>query len=310
MISSHVGFSKNLGAAHQYLGKPCAIHEVESGVRQALAAQDLLQNPQLARLVASLTSFPVLPSIYADLIRELDSEDSSLDRIAGLLEYDGGSLARVIQAANSPLFRGRSVVTDPRIAIFELGTRNVKALVFSMHVFEAYQRMHFPEMPVELLWRHSCSTARLARELCRKTLGDSPANDAFFAGLVHDLGCLVLMENHIESFRTLCQTAQQEGKPLCQAEKEVFHAAHEDLLAFMLRLWGIPDSVVDAVAYHNAPWESPHANQFNAAVALYMANIVARQQCPPDRLITPELNWEYLEVVGAPDPCPSTKYVE
>ena len=309
MISSHVGFSAKLGAAHQYLGKPCAVQEVENRVRQALAAQDALQNPQLAHLVASLTSFPVLPSLYADLIRELDSEDSSLERIAGLLEHDGGLLTRVLQAANSPLFRGSTTVTDPKSALLELGTSNVKALAFSMHVFEHYQRMHFPEMPVELLWRHSCSTARLARQLCMRPLGEGPANDAFFAGLVHDLGCLILMESQPERFRALCQKAQQEGKPLWQAEKEVFHATHEDLSAFMLRLWGIPEAVAKAVTYHNTPWHSARADQFSPTVALYMADIVTRQQSPPDRLVTPDLDRGYLESVGAPDLCPSTRYV-
>lgn len=310
IISSHVGHAENLGIAHQHLSKPCALRDLESRIRRALAAQEALQNPQLARLAASLTSFPVLPSVYSDLVRELENEASSLERSAELLGRDGGILTRIIQAANSPLFRGQAPVSDPKTALLQLGTRNVKAIVLCMHVFQGYERLHFPEVPVELLWRHSCSTARLARELCRKTLGDGPANDAFFAGLVHDLGCLILMENHPESFRALCQEAQQEGKPLCQAEKEVFHAAHEDLSAFMLRLWGVPEAVAEAVTHHNAPWESPQADRFSPIVALYMADIVTRQQRPYDRLLTPELDRNYLEAVGAPELCPSCEYVE
>jgi len=309
MISSHVGFSKKLGAAHQYLGKPCSVQDLESRVRQALAAQRSLQNDPLARLVSSLTSFPVLPSVYSDLIRELENQHSSLDQIAELLDQDGGMLSRVIQAANSPLFRGDSAIMDSKAAVLQLGTQNVKALVFSMHVFDGYERMHFPEMPVELLWRHSCLTARLARELCGKTLGDGPANDAFFAGLVHDLGCLILMENHPESFRALCQKAQSQGKPLSQAEKETFEATHEDLTAFMLRLWGMPERVIEAVTFQNAPWEGPHADRFSPTVALYMANIVTRLHRPPDRLPTAELDRKYLDRVGAPEICPSVRYV-
>jgi HD-like signal output (HDOD) protein/CheY-like chemotaxis protein len=310
IISSHVGHTDNLGAAHQHLSKPCAIRDLETRIRQALAAQEALQYPQLARLVCSLISFPVLPTAYADLLYELENEDSALERTPELLRQDGGILTRVLQATNSPLFRGFSTVTDPKAALLQLGTRKVKALVLSMHVFDSYQRVHFPEMPVELLWRHSCSTARLARELCREALGDGPANDAFFAGMVHDLGCLVLMENHPESFRAVCQQAQQEGKPLCQAEKEVFQAAHEELSAFMLRLWGIPETVIEAVTYHNAPWESPRADRFSPTTALYMANIVTRQQSPPDRLMTPELDRKYLDALEAPNPCPSTLYAE
>ncbi len=310
MISSHVGFSEKLSAANQYLGKPCSVQEVERRVREALAAQEALQSPGLARMASSLTSFPVLPGAYYDLIRQLDNAASSLDEIADLLRQDGGLLTRVIQAANSPLFRGRSTVMDSKTALLQLGTRNVKAFAFSMHVFEGYRRLDFPEMPVELLWRHSCTTARLARELCKNVLGEGPASDAFFAALVHDLGCLILMENHPNTFREICQKAQRENKPLRQMEQEAFQVAHQELSAFMLRLWGISETVIEAVTYHSAPWDGPHAGRFCPTVALYMADIVTRQQSPPDRMPTLELDRSYLEAIGAPDLCPSSTYAE
>ncbi len=308
LLSSHVGHAERLGPAHLHLGKPCSLPALETTVRHALAAQEALQNPELARLVASLRRFPVLPSACADVLRELDNDDSTLDQTAEPSGRDGGGFTGIVQGGDSALFGGVGGANVPRTALVELGTRNAKALAVATCVFKACRGPHVPEMPVDLLWRHSCSAAKLARELCRKSLGEGPAGDAFFAGLIHELGCLVLMKNDAEAFRALCQEAQREGKSLRQAERERFHAAHEELSVFILRLWGIPEPVVEAVAWHNIPWEGPHPERFSPTVALYMANIITRQWRPPDKLLTPPLDREYLESVGAPTPCPSTRY--
>jgi hypothetical protein len=69
----------------------------------------------------------------------------------------------------------------------------------------------------------------------------------------------------------------------------------------MLSLWGMPQAVVEAVTYCDAPWNGPRGNEFTPTVALYMANILSRQQSPPDMFITPELERSYLASVGAPD---------
>ncbi len=304
IVSSQVVRTEKLGSAHQHLSKLCALEEIEICIRNALSAQGVLENADLARLVSSLTSFPVVPSVFADLMRELENDESAIERTAELLKQDGGILTKVIHAANSPLFRGMAAVTDSRAALQQLGTRNVRALVLSMHLFESYERVYFPDMPVDRLWHHSCGAARLAQAICRPTLGDEIAHEAFFAGLVHDLGCLILMENQPEAFRRVCHQAELEKKPLHQAEQEAFRVTHEELSAFMLRLWGLGDSAVNAVMYHNAPWEAMNATTFSPTVALYMANILTRREEPPDRLVTPELDEEYLRETGAP-PIPS-----
>lgn len=182
----------------------------------------------------------------------------------------------------------------------QLGTSNVKALMLSLHVFDAYNRLHFPEISVKSLWLHSWETAQLAHKLCKEQLGEDAANAALFAGLVHDLGCLILMENQPDRYREVCRTAIRESKPLVEVEKEAFGVAHTDLSGFMLRLWGLPQQVIDAVTYCDAPWQGTNNARFNPTVALYMANTLTRQQNPPDQFNTPELNRDYLISVGAP----------
>lgn len=300
IISGHAAQTDKIGAAHQYLSKPFDLREIERRIRQALNAQETLANPELARLVTSLQSFPALPGTYTELLRELEDDESNSVRAAGLLNRDGGMLTRILQLANSPLFRGDHAVTNSFDALMVLGVSTVEALVLSLHVFRSYDQLHFPEFSLELLWRHSWETARLAGEMCRKKgLGDAAAHEALFAGLVHDLGRLILMENRTAEYRATCQRAVQEQKPLVEVEKQIFHVTHGELSGFMLRLWGLNPAVIDAAIYCDAPWESPNNKQFNPTVALYVANILTRQSNPPDPFITPELNREYLTAMGA-----------
>lgn len=300
IVSAYPARPEKITAAHQCLSKPFDHRDLLNRVRQALLAQEFLHNPDLARLVASLQSFPALPGVYVELVRELEKEDSAFDRTANLLKQDGGSLTRTLQLANSPLFGATSAVTEIKDALLLLGTSVVKALVLSLHVFDSYSNFHFPELSVESVWSHSWKAAQLAQKLCRNRLNEDAANDAFFAGLVHDLGCLIFMENHAAQYRQVCQIAERERRFLLDVEKQVFHATHAELSAFMLRLWGISEAAVEAVTYCHAPWEGPRSGQFTPAVALYMADILTQQQRSFGRFAIPQLNHAYLASVDAP----------
>jgi HD-like signal output (HDOD) protein/CheY-like chemotaxis protein len=301
IVSAQAQQVENIGAAHQYLSKPFDLRDIEDRVRHALDAQECLHDPDLARLMMTLTSFPALPGLYLELLRELDKVDSSLERTADLIRTDGGVFTRMIQLANSPLFGGTSAITEPTAALLQLGTSNVKSLLLSIKVFQHYHALHFPELSVQAIWNHSWKTAQLAQEFCRKRLGENAATDVFFAGLVRDLGCLILMENETERYRDVCKMASRDRKSLLEAEQQVFHATHLELSSFMLRLWGMPETVVETVTFCNAPWNGPRADRFGPAVALYIADTLNRQQDPPDGFSTPPLNSAYLGSVGAQD---------
>lgn len=301
VISGHAAQTEKIGAAHQCLSKPFDLGELQARIRQALGAQETLRDPALRQLVTSLESFPVMPAAYAKLVRELERDDSSFDRIVDLLTRDGGVLTRVIQMSNSALFGRNSTITEPAEALMQLGTHVVRALVLSVHLFSAYQTCQCPEVPIESLWHHSWSSARLAQQLCRQKLSEAAANDVFFAGLVQNLGRLILMENQPDRYRQTCHRALAEKLPLVDVEKEAFGVMPAELSAFMLRLWGMPETVIDAVLFCHSPWDNPKSSGFTPATALYMADILTRQRHAPDSFATRPLNQPYLDSVDAPN---------
>jgi putative nucleotidyltransferase with HDIG domain len=178
-------------------------------------------------------------------------------------------------------------------------------LAFSLHVFKHRETLHYPEIPVDALWHHSLETARIAQNLCRIKLSEEASNRAFFAGLVHDLGRLILIEHQPENYRQVCQVARDLGSPLYVAEQEVFGVTHSELSAFMLRLWGLDPTIVEAVSKCESVPQNP---DFSVASAVYLANLWSRQANPPDQFLTGEVDPKLLEAFGLLDFKPNQNF--
>ena len=299
LMSGNVASLSKIASAHQYIAKPFVAAEVFAVVTNSLNVQDKLRRqPRLGDIVAGLNSLPVVPAVFHKLIALLDQDTSSTDEIAKLLEKDGGITTRIIQLANSPLFNNGAPVGSAEEAIMCLGLQNIKAVVLSLHAFESYDRLTFPEASVERIWRHCQETAQLAECLCRERKARSHSSNAFLASLLHDLGQLVFMENLSGQYRLVYQEAAATHRPLHEVEQESLGIQSSAITAFLIELWGLPEAVAEAVTSHHAPWQNPHPD-FNASDALYVANILARRQNCPDQLETATLNEDYLKSIGA-----------
>ncbi len=202
LLSGSITNMNRIASAHQFLAKPFAVKEVISVVTSSLQAQEWLRHhPRLGDIISGLRSLPVVPAVFHRLIGLLDQDTSSTHEIARLLAKDGGIMTRIIQLSNSSLFNHGATVTSPEEAIMCLGLQNIKAVVLSLHIFDSYNSLGFPEAPVPGIWQHCLETAQLAEVLCRKMQAREDATNAFLAGLLHDLGQLVLMENARDQYR-------------------------------------------------------------------------------------------------------------
>jgi len=297
LMSGYVSSLARIGSAHQYLAKPCQAAYLKRTVAGAFSAQDrYLGKTELAKVVASLRSFPIVPTVYHKLIHLLSDPEYSVHDVSQLLLRDGGLLTKIIHLANSPLFKGQTRVTEPHEAILALGTNNLKTIVLSLHIFSNYDTLQFTEISALQLAPHSFLAAQRTEEISRQ-MGVPKDGEAFFAGMLHDLGQLILMENKKDGYQKACRTAIAEKQELIDVERQAFGISNTELAAFLLCLWGASPEVIDAVTFHPRPWENPHP-QFNMTDALYVANLLARKKCPPDSLRSPPLNTRYLESLG------------
>jgi HD-like signal output (HDOD) protein/CheY-like chemotaxis protein len=287
-------------SAHQYVTKPFDALQLKKMLQRVFAARDRVQDKQLQRVVSSLRSLPSLPQMHHALLVELKNNGGASAVIGQMVAQDAGLSAKVLHLANSPLFGRECLVTSPVDAVFFLGANIISAIVLSQSLFKHYEAQSPPEFSLPRVWNHCWETAALAQGYCREyKLPRQTREEAFLAGLLHETGRLILMDNFPDQYHAACEAARQARSPLGPRLREVVQAAPCEIAAYLLDLWGMPNSVVTAVSLLEHP-EREKAAGFTAATALYIADQVASRETPPDPFPPEEWNAAYLRAAGCP----------
>jgi putative nucleotidyltransferase with HDIG domain len=297
---------KSAGAAHQYLTKPCSIQVLRDAVNRTVALRQLLTNASLKQVVSRMRSIPSVPPLYVELTNCLKSRDGSLEKASAIIQKDMGMSAKVLQLANSGLFGSAGRIGSAKEAVTYLGLDTIRTLLLSLHAFSEFKP---PEGPsnfcMQSLWSHSLLTGTLAERIVQSLPASANADiDMRTIGLLHDTGRLVLAANLPEGFERVCQLAAEKGLPHWEAEREEFGTTHAEVGAYLFGLWGLPESIVEAVAYHHLPSRCPRPGPA-MLTALHVADILSSELCAGEVVshgAQPDL--QYLAVMGVSERLP------
>lgn len=241
-------------SSHMFLQKPCDSPTLESAIRKALTTRRLLQRPELAALVTQLGALPSPPGIYVELLKELRREEPSLTRAGEIVARDPALSAKVLQLVNSAYFGLFGKVTSLDRAIALLGFNTLKAVVLSVQAFAMADGVSLSCLDVSSLFDHSFAVARNAQQISLAIGFHGSTDAAFTAGLLHDIGKVILATRFPDRVRLIAPLLAEGGHFGLQAEVEALSGSnHAEVGAYLLALWGLPDAVVDAVAQHHAP---------------------------------------------------------
>ncbi len=256
-----------LRCAHRYLAKPCEAEELKSALSQALALRRWVEAHPLKSLLARIESLPSLPDLYAKLLAEIQSPRSSLQRVGRLVERDIGMTAKILQIVNSAFFGLPRRVVSAQDAVALLGYDTLKALVLSSGIFSQFDAKHMRCLNLDALWQHCMHAGLFARTIAvSEKLPRASQDEAFTAGMLHDIGKLVLAQNFPEGYAEVLAAAHADTRPSAQIEQERFGASHAELGAYLLGLWGIGEGVVDAIARHHQVFQHSGSGALSAAV--------------------------------------------
>lgn len=285
-----------IGPVHQFLSKPCPPDTLIQTIRRACDLHGRLQDASLHELISRVGSLPSLPEVYSELVRELKSDHASIDRVADLIRSDVAMTAKVMQLINSSFFGLPQPVTCPRHAVALLGLNIIQPLVLTANVFSKCDIPLIEGFSLEDAIEHSLAVATVARTIAESESQDPQIlDDAFIAGMMHDIGKLILAANLTEPFAQALRDSRENGSSLWQAEKELFGVTHAEVGAHLLDLWGLPNPIIEAVAFHHRPAESGN-NGFSPLTAVHAANVLRHERS----LGTPSIRWddEYLNALG------------
>jgi putative nucleotidyltransferase with HDIG domain len=260
-----------LTVGHRFFSKPFNLNGLSVLLRRICQYSYLVSNDRIRRMVCGTGALPTPPETYMRLRELVASPYAHIDEISAVIEEDAGFSTKLLQIVNSAQFGiGRQIVA-PSEAVQIAGLEIIKALMICTQVFGFYERQGSRPAAFKDLWRHSVNTAVAARKVAMvEGLSTEAADECFFAGLLHDIGKLILAANAEREYAVAMELAAKASLPLDQAEMGLFTSTHAHVGAYLLALWGVPDSVITAVELHHS-LDPNRITKFDAAIAVHVA---------------------------------------
>jgi HD-like signal output (HDOD) protein len=291
-----------LGSTHQFLAKPIDVAQLRATLRCIQEVTARLSNPDLRRLATRLDALPSIPQVYLQIMEALQSPECSVQQISEILSADPALTAKILQLVNSAFFGFARKVSSVEEGVQLLGVGIIRSLALMAQVFSAFDASTFQTLGLDRIWNHSLRTGWLAKRILEIESDDpGQAEQALTAGLLHDLGKLMLASSLPKEYREIVRAVESRKEPLHVVERHAFNATHAEVGGHLLGIWGLPAPVVEAVALHHDPDSSP-SQHFSTLTAVHAANLLACQGDPPDLLsFQKRLGEGYLSRIGMED---------
>jgi len=288
----------SVGLTHQCLAKPCTLEELKNCLQRVTEVKSRVPNEKICALTGGLKNLPCLPELCLQIADALQSPQASTQLIAELASQDPALSAKLLQFANSAFFGCTEPVFSVDEAVPVLGVGIIQALAMAVPLFTSFDRKKFPSFPIEQLWHHSAQTGAIGREIFRKDPGNSLlAEQAFTAGILHDVGKLILADGLPEEYARVFAEACATRTPLLEVEQKHFQTTHAEVGAYLLALWGLPIPLVEAVACHYQPHRCG-VQQLCLAGAVHIANALQHFQVSHSDIVNSPVDTDYLQKAG------------
>jgi putative nucleotidyltransferase with HDIG domain len=177
-----------------------------------------------------------------------------------------------------------------------LGLETIKALVLSVKIFSEFNQKEFSWFKIDDLFNHSLAVSLYAKTIINnEKLDQELINNSMMAGLLHDLGKLILATNFEKPYRQVLAAAQGSGKNLLDLEYEAFGTSHAEIGAYLMGLWRLDNSIIEAIAFHHLPARSMTHN-IGLLTAVHVANALGHEARTPTGENTElQCDTEYLD---------------
>lgn len=228
----------------------------------------------LERLFARMEQVAALPSIGQRVLQLTDSDNVKPDELREAIQTDPILVARILRRLNSSYYSLSTKITDLRTAISLLGFREIRNLAMTVCMSRLFETNgNHGTYRREALWEH-CVAVGAAARLVARVCGRGVPEEAYIAGLLHDLG-IILIDQSLR--RHFCQVVSMVGPSLttCEAENRILSFDHALLGGFIASKWNLAEPVIDAIAYHHnsGEYHGPHCDLvYVVAIANYLCS--------------------------------------
>jgi len=288
--------AKVLGA-HHILPKPIEPASLKSRIENGVSDSNSDQSD--SDTATDIVAAPTMPSVYSEVLKALDLPDVTSEQVGEIIGGDEALTIEVLRLTKSTYLGLPSDITDPIEAVESLGLEAVKALVMALRFLAERSNTKPGYLSLDQIWQHSKNVAQIARDLVLfETKDRKLASQALAAGLLHDLGKVVLVTNFDDLYGRVHSLARKQPVPLWDIEKEMFGANHGEIGACMVGMWNLPSAIVEAAAFHHEPPLGEH-EELTPLAAVHIANVLEHQLRPSDEFrVAPIISTAFLNDLG------------
>lgn len=240
-----------------------------------------------------------LPQAVSRLVELMEKETTTLAEVEALLQTEPVLCGRVLQVANSAYYGLPRMISSIRQALLVLGAHTVKGMALSVAVVASLNNRRTVSSLEHMLWRHTVRVAGYAQGIARKCrLGALATEDAYMAGLLHDIGKLFLLTRFSEAYQPILQSGSAHTN--LQQERETFGYDHAEIGAMIAERWKLPDRLVQVIGEHHAPY-LPKGDIRLLTACLVQAVVWDAETCGVPLQETAEIAQELSQIIRIDD---------
>ena len=201
------------------------------------------------KILENVDNLPTLPTVALNVNRMLQSSTVSVSALSDAIENDQAIVAKLLQLVNSPFYGFSTRIDSVKRAVMVLGFDTVRNAVLAVTAVDAFKGLGGSFNP-EDFWRHAIFVAVVSRRLASKT-GLAASDRCFVAGLLHDIGKVVLACYFSDVFSRILEATTQES--FVEAEAKLSPVGHSDCGGFLAKRWHLPAAIQDSIVNHHHP---------------------------------------------------------
>ena len=256
-------------------------------------------NAPIEKILTQVANLPTLPQVVERVMTLVEDPDTTSAQLADVISTDQALMTKVLKVVNSAYYGMPRRIATLRQATVILGFNTVKNLVLSASIFDSFGRGNQNEgFDRVKFWEHSIGAGTAAKVLAQR-IGLGQPEELFVAGLVHDIGKVVIDDLLHDEFLQILQIVRHKKCRILEAEKEVLGVGHPEVGRVLAEKWNLPPFLTEGIAFHHTPKLALSHKKYVAIV--HLADAIARLEnlgCGGDSqtpIIDPE-SWTRLEI--------------
>jgi putative nucleotidyltransferase with HDIG domain len=221
-------------------------------------------NKELETAIMTAADLPTIPVVAIKVMQLIESERATAQELAKVVASDPAVAARVLKISNSSFYGCQRQILTLSSAIVVLGFSTLRSLVVAASVKQVYKPYGLTE---KMLWEHSFAAGLAARIIASQTRAANE-EEAFLAGLFHDIGKIIMNTLDRVKFQEVMQHCYNEGISFGEAERSIYPFSHDEVGAYVIRKWNLPEVLTTAILQH-------HRMEFSAEDSPAVINLTA-----------------------------------